>query len=216
MKCLSCETEVDPKWKSAIEKNTCPFCGNPILNEHLKGLLSNLSEIMIEMQPYQEELDDWLFSNYKYIKSNMKNDRLQRSSVNINGEEEKYIVSGAGDASVFFDRAEVISPKEKGTFKDAKDKTRKLKEAASNIREIMSKGNIEDTMLFSDDVQQEPSSYEDRNEELNHLESMLSTIKSPGEIPYLLTHNGNISQKDLIRLQKNVTKQYVPGTKFGK
>lgn len=69
MKCISCETEINPKWKHAIDINVCPFCGQHIMEEHLKNCLSNLAIAMEDMLKYQEQLDDWLLSNHNYIKT---------------------------------------------------------------------------------------------------------------------------------------------------
>lgn len=68
MKCISCESEINPKFKHAIERNVCPFCGGSILEELLKSLLVSLTETMQKMQQYPNQLDDWLLSNYDYIK----------------------------------------------------------------------------------------------------------------------------------------------------
>ena len=74
MKCISCESEINTKWKHAIDANMCPFCGQNIMEGELKDLLSSLSDIIIKLQPYQQQLDDWLHSNFSYIKEeNIKN-----------------------------------------------------------------------------------------------------------------------------------------------
>lgn len=69
MLCTSCQTEIDPKWKHALNQNICPFCGSLILQQHLKDCLSTLSSAMEEMSKYPDQLNDWLLSNYKYIKT---------------------------------------------------------------------------------------------------------------------------------------------------
>lgn len=69
MKCISCETEINPKWTHAIDMNVCPFCGKNILEEHLKNLLADLAKTMHALQQYQAQLNDWLLSNYNYIKT---------------------------------------------------------------------------------------------------------------------------------------------------
>ena len=43
MKCTSCEREIDPKWRHAIDTNLCPFCGLFIMEERLKDLFFSLS-----------------------------------------------------------------------------------------------------------------------------------------------------------------------------
>ena len=69
MKCVSCETEINPKWSHAININVCPFCGKHIMEEHLKNCITSLAAAMDEMLKYPEQLDDWLLSNHNYIKT---------------------------------------------------------------------------------------------------------------------------------------------------
>ena len=69
MKCISCDTEINPKWKHAIDINVCPFCGKHIMEEHLKNLLSTLAQAMEQLEQYPEQVNDWLLSNYNYIKT---------------------------------------------------------------------------------------------------------------------------------------------------
>jgi hypothetical protein len=69
MKCVSCETEINPKWKHAIDINVCPFCGKHIMEEHLKNCLAGLAAAMEDMQKYPEQLKDWMLSNHQFIKT---------------------------------------------------------------------------------------------------------------------------------------------------
>ena len=69
MKCISCDTDISPKWRHAIDANVCPFCGQHIVEEHLKNCLVSLAKAMEEMQKYPEQLNDWLLSNHGYIKT---------------------------------------------------------------------------------------------------------------------------------------------------
>ena len=69
MQCISCQSEINPKWKHAIEQNICPNCGDQIMPQHLKDLLSQLAKTMTELQQYPKETDDWFLSNYNYIKT---------------------------------------------------------------------------------------------------------------------------------------------------
>lgn len=73
MKCISCETEINPKWAHAIEINVCPFCGQHIMEEHLKNCITALATAMGDMMKYPEQLDDWLLSNHSYIKTSSPN-----------------------------------------------------------------------------------------------------------------------------------------------
>lgn len=69
MQCVSCTKDINPTWVHAIETNMCPFCGSNILEEHLKNLFSSLRTTMIQLEQYQTQLDDWMISNYNYIKT---------------------------------------------------------------------------------------------------------------------------------------------------
>jgi hypothetical protein len=69
MKCISCEVQIDPKWKHAIDINVCPFCGESIMEEKLKSLFSSLRSTMQELQEYSDQLNDWMLSNHNYIKT---------------------------------------------------------------------------------------------------------------------------------------------------
>jgi hypothetical protein len=73
MKCVSCETEINPKWRHAINQNICPFCGQSIMEELLKSLLSTLQDAMEKLQAYPDQLNDWLLSNYNFIKTDSPN-----------------------------------------------------------------------------------------------------------------------------------------------
>lgn len=69
MKCISCESEINPRFKHAIEQNICPFCGGSIMEELLKSLFVSLQDTMSKMQAYPDQLNDWLLSNFNYIKT---------------------------------------------------------------------------------------------------------------------------------------------------
>lgn len=60
MKCTSCEAEINPKWKHAVDTNLCPFCGQLIMDAELKALLSTLSVTLEQLQPHPDHLEDWL------------------------------------------------------------------------------------------------------------------------------------------------------------
>lgn len=156
MKCISCEVEINPKWSHAIDINVCPFCGKGIMDDGLKDLLSSLKEVMIELQKYPDQLNDWLLSNHNYIKTDSPQlpnflpkeyvHKVKRS--NEDGESKKYtvkVMTEAGEQDVvaekvqteektseFFKRAEAIKPNIDG-FKSTEEKTAHLKKLKKQI-----------------------------------------------------------------------------------
>lgn len=72
MKCASCDVNIDPKWKYAIEQNICPFCGQNIMDEYLKNLLISLSDTINKLSDYEEQLNDFMLSNFQFIKTTSK------------------------------------------------------------------------------------------------------------------------------------------------
>lgn len=73
MQCTSCKINIDPKWKYAIEKNICPFCGENIMDEYLKNLLVSLREAMDKLSEYETELEDFMLSNFQFVKTTSPN-----------------------------------------------------------------------------------------------------------------------------------------------
>jgi hypothetical protein len=74
MKCENCQTDINPKWSHALTSNLCPMCGGQIMAEHLKDCLANLTVAMRDMNAqYPEQLNDWLLSNYNFIKTDSLN-----------------------------------------------------------------------------------------------------------------------------------------------
>jgi hypothetical protein len=69
MQCQSCNAEINPQWKHALDKNICPMCGAAIMEEHLKNLFTTLRSTMDGLEKYQSQLDDWMLSNHQYVKT---------------------------------------------------------------------------------------------------------------------------------------------------
>lgn len=76
MKCMSCEMEINPKWTHAIDINVCPFCGQGIMEEHLKNLFSSLRQTMESLKDFPDQLNDWMLSNHNYIKTDSPHIKL--------------------------------------------------------------------------------------------------------------------------------------------
>lgn len=161
MKCISCETEINPKWKHAIDINVCPFCGQHIMEEHLKNLLTTLGETMEKLKAYPDQVNDWLLSNHNYIKTDSPNLKLylpkeafkelkreldeeefqekKRSVVKIKngttGEEEEVVVEKTmSDAKTnsFFERAEALPP----SGKSKKDAPKSIAERTQHLKKL--------------------------------------------------------------------------------
>lgn len=74
MKCESCNVQIDPKWKNAIEKNECPFCGEFIMDNNLKELLLEAKDIFdnLMQENYKDAFVDWIKANYNFVLFNNK------------------------------------------------------------------------------------------------------------------------------------------------
>lgn len=120
MKCLSCESIVDPKWKHAIDSNLCPFCGSSIMDEVLKVHLSTLAEVMVLLnEQYTEQLDDWLSSNYNYFKKNkFKNNANSQQDQNQDSEVTPRNMPVPREVSKNFNNQQTIKDK----LKEAREK----------------------------------------------------------------------------------------------
>lgn len=161
MKCISCQIEINPQWKHAIDQNMCPFCGQVIMEEKLKELLSTLAATMESLKDYEDQLNDWMLSNYHYIKTtskefakylpkqNKKSEVKEEATVENESVGEEYIVNVQTEEGVepvvakkiqseertnlFFKRAEV---KTKGEgYGTTAEKTKHIKSLVQQIRE---------------------------------------------------------------------------------
>lgn len=163
MKCISCDSEINPKWKHAIDQNVCPYCGQFIMDEELKSLLSILADTMEKIKPYSNQLDDWMLSNFNYIKTDSVNlfrylpedfikeakkveeqksfqDRKENKKFTVKvktdtGEQvvEAEKIQSEDTTNEFFKRAEAVKPKLEG-FQNASEKTQHLKKLAQQIK----------------------------------------------------------------------------------
>lgn len=93
MKCESCEVQIDPKWKNAIEKNECPFCGECIMDNNLKDLLLSAKEIFDELmeENYKDAFIDWIKANYNFVLFKNKNVELESNKPDQSQGEEKKV-----------------------------------------------------------------------------------------------------------------------------
>lgn len=161
MKCMSCEMEINPKWSHAINMNACPFCGQSIMPENLKNLFSVLQTTIQGLLEYPDQLNDWMLSNYNYIKTDSpqlkmylpkssvydkapvaKEEIDKESSDNFivkvktdNGEEDVIArkIQSEDKTNDFFKRAEAVKPGIEG-YNNTTEKTLHLKNLVKQIK----------------------------------------------------------------------------------
>lgn len=157
MKCISCEMEINPKWKHAIDINICPFCGQGIMEEHLKQLFAALRETMDRLQAYPNQLNDWMLSNHNYIKTDspllgdyLPDHHKKEVVKDVPKEEDKRFVvtvkTESGEQEViaekiqddsktneFFKRADIIKPNVDG-FQSTSERNSHLKKMVQQIK----------------------------------------------------------------------------------
>jgi Zn-finger nucleic acid-binding protein len=185
MKCMSCEMEIDPKWKHAIESNMCPFCGQLILSEQLKTLFVDLRITMEGLQEFKEQLDDWMYSNHNYIKADSPKlkemlkgpENKEKHTVKVrteHGEEDVVVerIQSEEQTTEFFKRAEAFKPK---GDKSPAEKTSRLK---AIVKQIKSGGGAS---LTSFDV-------EDDGGNMNDISELESAITGEPAINSALTN----------------------------
>jgi hypothetical protein len=200
MKCISCESEINPKFKHAIEQNICPFCGSSIMEELLKSLLVSLGDTMQKMQQYPEQLNDWLFSNYNYIKTDSPElisfvpkdqikdlkrvvedeDFVERKKKLIkvkveNGKEVEAItekIQSDARTAGFFERAQIIKRKDG----DEGDPGIELRDSDSGD----ASDDEEDVQLVPVKSSKKPRSFKSAAEKTRHLKDLKKKIEDEG------------------------------------
>ena len=159
MKCKSCEVEINPKWQHAINSNICPFCGETILDENVKNLFTTLQEVMELLQAFPNELQDWLLSNFNFIRTDSPNiinyvpeellrarkpETLEKHTITVKtdkGDEEVVVekTQSQDRTDSFFARAEAVKPRIDG-FNSATEKTERVRALANKIKKEGSSG----------------------------------------------------------------------------
>lgn len=227
MKCKSCETEINPKWRHAIDTNKCPFCGSEIMDEELKNLFLTLTSTIEQLSKYPDQLNDWMLLNHSYVKTDspklvefvpkgwgLQTNKGEASTVKItvDGEEQEVEVKKSQSdtkTNEFFKRAEVIKPNE--DFKNTSEKTQHFKNMVEQIKKTgkSSVGNGASLLVQDEGIEALDS------EELAELSSM-NDLTSSGEddIPAVVLamanskNSSSVNQKDLMLLQQMQNKQY--------
>lgn len=216
MKCKSCDAEINPKWTYAIDQNICPFCGELILDEQFKDSLSTLHNIISSLSDYSEQLNDWMLSNFNYIKTDspdlinylpeeaFKNLKVKPKKDSTDkqflvkvktedGEQEVVAekIQTEEETNDFFKRAEVVKPRIDG-FSSTVEKTKHIKEMAQKIK----KAGLANMQMTDVNVDEEVADDEPQEEDEvpNFVLAMANQAKNNG--------NGYSSASDLLKLQK--------------
>lgn len=153
---MSCEMEINPKWKHAIDMNVCPFCGQNIMDDLLKNLFTTLRETMDKLGEYPDQLNDWMLSNHNYIKTDspllvnylpehyvsepikepVREDKKFIVTVKTESGEQEVIAEKIQEDSKtneFFKRAEIIKPGGDG-FQSPSERNDHLKKMVQQIK----------------------------------------------------------------------------------
>jgi len=147
MKCQSCQANIDTKWKNAIEKNECPFCGKVIMDNELKAALVKAKKIIDQLMEdkYRDSFVDWIRSNYSFILSNQKLTNIRQDTV-----ESVKVETPKSKESEIFARA-------KGNL-NGKTKEERLTSAASALG-LAARGASSESMIIQEDADLDPLSY---------------------------------------------------------
>lgn len=179
MKCISCESDINPKWKHAIEQNICPYCGQCIMDEMLKNLLTSLNEAMTKMQSYPEQLNDWMLSNFNFIKTD---------SIDLIKYVPKHYFKEVKES-----KEEI---KELPEIKENKKFTVKVKTEAGEqeveVEKIQSEDKTNEFFKRAEAVRPRIDGFQNATEKTNHLKMMAQQIKRAG-VPLLANENGSSS-----------------------
>ena len=68
MRCCSCGVDIPPTFTAVLQRNECPACSGPIMDDTARQLMSDLAEAMERMPNDPKGLAGWLLSNYRLRK----------------------------------------------------------------------------------------------------------------------------------------------------
>ena len=68
MRCSSCGVDIPPTFTAVLQRNECPACNGPIMDETAQQLMVDLAEAMERMPNDPKGLAGWLLSNYRLRK----------------------------------------------------------------------------------------------------------------------------------------------------
>lgn len=191
MKCLSCESEINPRFKHAIEQNICPFCGGSIMEELLKSLLISLQDTMAKMQAYPDQLNDWLLSNYNYIKTNspelmsyVPKEALKEMKREVDGEDfdrkKKLIKVKTEQGEVEVMTEKIQSDTKTAGFFERAQLIKRGDDDAEGSGDLDS-GNASDATVESQPAQSnKPKTFKSAAERTKHLKELKQKIETEG------------------------------------
>lgn len=190
MKCVSCETDIDPKWRHAIEMNICPFCGKPILEQHLKNLLTVLADTMKKLEEYPNQVNDWLFSNYNYIKTDSPNivEYIPKEYMKEIIDEEK--------------EKEFRAKKERDKSYTVKVKTGNGEEEEVQVEKTQSEEETNEFFKRAEAIKPRLDGFKSAAEKTEHLKKLTDKIKKAG-IPFT-SESGEFSSQISPEMMNNV------------
>lgn len=170
---MSCEMEINPKWTHAIDINVCPFCGQGIMEEHLKNLFSSLRQTMESLKDYPEQLNDWMLSNHNYIKTDSPNIKLYMPK--------KYIeeIKNQRDDEVYEEQkaAAHIEPNKKSIIKIDNGNGQ---EQEVVVEKVQSEEKTNEFFKRAEAVKPNIDGFKNTTEKTQHLKAMAQQIKREG------------------------------------
>lgn len=84
MKCKSCNENIPSKFAHAFKTNSCPYCGQEIMDGQLQSILNDLSTALDNSTDYSDQIEDWMETNYNFKKIKAPNKNHQQVIVDSN------------------------------------------------------------------------------------------------------------------------------------
>lgn len=173
MICVNCQAVINPEWKSCIQRNSCPGCGEAIYTEEVKELILELKNALEKMPNDPEGLAGWLTTHYHMKKIGTAEPTAQFHSAKPKRQEE---YSSNEDVDV---NQRIASEKAKLFNKNAQvPNIKKLENIAKKIKESGAE-TIDLSTVSEDEIEQSDlsSSFSTEDPEMASLENMMVNIK---------------------------------------
>lgn len=171
---MSCNMEINPKWTHAIDINVCPFCGQGIMEEHLKNLFSSLRQTMESLKDYSDQLNDWMLSNHNYIKTDSPNIHLYMPKGFVE-EIRKHI-----DDELLEEKVKPVSHDEPSRKSIIKMDNGHGQEQEVVVEKVQSEEKTNDFFKRAEAVKPNIDGFKSTSEKTQHLKAMAQQIKREG------------------------------------